>query len=326
MVVLLNSDNPIEIEALKNDDAIGAIVWCGAPGANGFLGVADVLSGAVNPSGHIADTYAVRSDSAPALVNFGVYLYTNNSKSGTGDLLEDADKGDWYLVESEGIYTGYKYYETRYEDQVLGQGNAADAAGSANAAWNWDDEVSYSFGYGLSYTTFEQKLNSVEVNLGGQGTAKVTVTNTGDVAGKAVVSSMSRRPTSRADWRSLPSSWLLSARPACWSPVHPRNVTISFDPLYFASYDENAVKANGTTGAWVLEDGDYYFAIGNGAHEALNNILAKKNGSDAGLVKTAETEVISADNAIVWNLAARPTSRPIPPVLRTSCRIWISTS
>ena len=186
VVVLLNSDNPIEIEDLKNDEGIGAIVWCGAPGMNGFLGVADVISGAVNPSGHISDTYAVRSDSAPAMVNFGVYLYTNNSKSGTGDLLEDADKGDWYLVESEGIYTGYKYYETRYEDSVLGRANASGNAGTTNAAWNWDDEVSYSFGYGLSYTTFEEKLNSVEVNLGGQGTAKVTVTNTGNVAGKAV--------------------------------------------------------------------------------------------------------------------------------------------
>ncbi|MBQ6411438.1 MAG: fibronectin type III-like domain-contianing protein [Atopobiaceae bacterium] len=86
-------------------------------------------------------------------------------------------------------------------------------------------------------------------------------------------------------------------------PGASEDVTVEFDPLYFASYDENAVKADGTTGAWVLEDGDYYFAIGNGAHEALNNILAKKTGSEDGLVKTADTEAIVPDNAIVWNLA-----------------------
>ena len=239
------------------------------------------------------------------MVNFGVYLYTNNSKSGTGDLLEDADKGDWYLVESEGIYTGYKYYETRYEDSVFGRANASGNAGTTNAAWNWDDEVSYSFGYGLSYTTFEEKLNSVEVNLGGQGTAKVTVTNTGNVAGKAVAQLYVQAPYTEGGLEKSAVQLVAFEKSSLLAPGASEELTISFDPLYFASYDENAVKANGTTGAWVLDEGDYYFAVGNGAHEALNNILAKKNGSDAGLVKTAETEVISADNALVWNLAAR---------------------
>ena len=305
VVVLLNSDNPIEIEDLKNDEAIGAILWCGAPGMIGFLGVADVISGAVNPSGHISDTYAVRSDSAPAMVNFGVYLYTNNSKSGTGDLLADEDKGDWYLVESEGIYSGYKYYETRYEDSILGKANATSNAGTTASAWNWDDEVSYSFGYGLSYTTFEEKLNSVEVNVGGEGIAKVTVTNTGSVAGKAVAQLYVQSPYKEGGLEKSAVQLVAFEKSSLLQPGASEELTIRFDPLYFASYDENAVKANGTSGAWVLDDGDYYFAIGNGAHEALNNILAKKNGSEDGLVKTAETETISADNAIVWNLAAR---------------------
>ena len=305
VIVLLNSDNPIEIEDLKNDDAIGAIVWAGAPGANGFLGVADVLSGAVNPSGHISDTYAVSSVSAPAMVNMGVYLYTNNSKSGTGNVLSEDDKGDWYLVESEGIYTGYKYYETRYEDLVLGQGNATAAEGTfASGTWNWDDEVSYSFGYGLSYTTFEQKLNSVEVNVGGVGTAKVTVTNTGDVAGKDVVQLYVQSPYKAGGLEKSAIQLVAFEKTAVLEPGASEDVTIEFDPAYFASYDENAVKENGTQGAWVLEDGDYYFAIGNGAHEALNNVLAAKTGTTDGLVKTAETEEIVAENAIVWNLAA----------------------
>ncbi|MBQ6120997.1 MAG: glycoside hydrolase family 3 C-terminal domain-containing protein [Clostridia bacterium] len=304
VVVLINANNPIEIEGLKNDEGIGAIAWCGEPGQMGFLGVADVLAGTVNPSAHISDTFAVKSDSAPAMVNYGVYMYTNNSQDGTGDKLTEENKGDWYLVESEGIYTGYKYYETRYEDLVLGQGNAADKAGASGDAWNWDDEVSYSFGYGLSYTTFSQKLDSVEVNLGGESVAKVTVTNTGDVAGKSVAQLYVQAPYKQGGLEKAAIQLVAFGKTQVLEPGASETLTIPFDAKYFASYDENAVKADGTQGAWVLEDGDYYFAIGNGAHEALNNVLAKKTGSQDNLVKTAETEEINAENAILWNLAA----------------------
>ena len=304
VIVLINANNPIEIEELKNDEAIGAILWCGEPGANGFLGVADVISGAVNPSGRIADTYAVNSASAPAMVNFGVYMYTNNSQDGTGDKLTEDDKGDWYLVESEGIYTGYKYYETRYEDLVLGQGNAADGAGAIGDSWNWDDEVSYSFGYGLSYTTFEQKLETVDALVAGSGTAKVTVTNTGDVPGKSVVELFVQAPYKQGGVEKSAIQLVAYEKTGIIEPSASEEVTIEFDPRYFASYDENAEKTDGTKGAWVLENGDYYFTIGNGAHEALNNVLAKKTGSEDGLVKTADTEVIQPDNVYVWTLEA----------------------
>ena len=305
VVVLLNTNNPIEIEDLKNDEAVGAIVWCGEPGMDGFLGVADVLCGAVNPSGHLSDTYAVSSVSAPAMTNFGVYLYTNNSNSGTdATLLNKNCKGDWYLVESEGIYTGYKYYETRYEDLVLGQANADSAAGAIGKAWNWDDEVSYSFGYGLSYTTFEQTLKSVDVTVGGEGKAVVTVKNTGDVAGKSVAQLYVQAPYKQGGLEKAAIQLVAFEKTGVLEPGASEDLTITFDPAYFASFDENAVKANGTQGAWVLEDGDYYFAIGNGAHEALNNVLAAKLGSEDGLVKTAEREEINPANAIVWNLAA----------------------
>ena len=305
VIVLINADNPIEIEELKNDDGIGAILWCGLPGMNGFLGVADVLSGAVNPSGHLVDTFAVKSDSAPAMVNFGVYLYTNNSKTGKdATLINENCKGDWYLVESEGIYDGYKYYETRYEDLVLGRGKADSDAGAIGGAWNWDDEVSYSFGYGLSYTSFEQTLKSVDVTVGGEGKAVVTVKNTGDVAGKSVAQLYVQAPYTEGGLEKSAIQLVAFGKTSLLAPGASEDVTITFDPANFASYDENAVKANGTQGAWSLEKGDYYFAIGNGAHEALNNVLAKKLGSDDGLVKTADTEEINAGNAIVWNLSA----------------------
>ena len=305
VIVLLNCDNPVEIDALKQDEGIGAILWCGAPGANGFLGVADVLSGAVNPSGHISDTWAVNSASAPAMVNFGVYMYTNNSQNGTGEVLTEDDKGDWYLVESEGIYTGYKYYETRYEDQVLNQGNATDGAGTEADSWNYSDEVSYAFGYGLSYTTFDQTLTGIQwEGPGHTGQATVTVTNTGDVAGKSVVQLYVQAPYKQGGLEKAAIQLIAFEKTDSLEPGASQEVTVEFDPLYFASYDETATKADGTLGAWTLEDGDYYFAIGNGAHEALNNVLAKKNGSEEGLVTTADTEVIMADNAIAYNLAA----------------------
>ena len=304
VIVLLNCNNPIEIEELKNDDAIGAIIWAGEPGQNGFPGVAEVLNGTVNPSGHLSDTFAVSSVSAPAMVNFGVYLYTNNSKTGTDKtLLADENKGDWYLVESESIYNGYKYYETRYEDLVLGRANADAAAGAIGSAWSWEDEVSYPFGYGLSYTTFEQKLESVDVNVGGTCSAVVDVKNTGSVAGKSVVQLYVQAPYKEGGLEKSAIQLVAFGKTGVLEPGASEKVTVEFDPAYFASYDENAVKANGTQGAWVLEDGDYYFAVGNGAHEALNNVLAKKTGSTDKLVMTAATEEINPDNAIVWNLA-----------------------
>ena len=173
VVVLLNTNNPVEIDDLKNDEGIGAIVWAGEPGANGFLGVADVLSGEVNPSGHIADTYAVNSTSAPAMVNYGVYLYTNNSQAGSDAVLTEENKADWYLVESEGIYTGYKYYETRYEDEILGQGNADTTEGSSDgAAWDYANEVSYPFGYGLT----DSNLNHTGIYLYSKGKIMIHLT------------------------------------------------------------------------------------------------------------------------------------------------------
>lgn len=302
VVVLINANNPIEIDELKNDASVGAILWCGEPGLDGFLGVCDVLSGAVNPSGSLPDTFAVRSDSAPSMVNFGVYLYTNNSKDGTGDVLGADDKGDWYLVESESIYNGYKYYETRYEDAVLGQGNATDGAGSDKDHWNYAEEVSYPFGYGLSYTSFEQTLKDVFVNVGGTGKAVVTVKNTGDVAGKSTVQLYVQVPYKQGGLEKSAIQLVAFEKTALLEPGASEEVTIEFDPAYFASYDENAVKANGTQGAWVLEDGAYYFTVGNGAHAALNNVLAKKTGSADLLETTAETDVINPDNVIVWNL------------------------
>ena len=298
VIVVINSDMTMEIEELKQDSGISAILWAGLPGAYGFLGVADVLSGAVNPSGHISDTYAVSSISAPAMANFGVYTYTNSSVSGAGDLTEN-DKGDWYVVETEGIYVGYKYYETRYEDQILNQGSANSPVGSTNGSgWNYADEISYPFGYGMSYTTFEQELQNVDLKVGGASAATVKVTNTGSVAGKDVVQLYVQAPYTAGGVEKAAIQLMNFGKTKVLNPGESETLTIEFDAQYMASYDENAVKANGTQGAWVLDAGDYYFAIGNGAHAALNNVLANKLGSTDGLIDITGDEVIKAENAV----------------------------
>lgn len=303
VVVLLNADNQVEIEDLKNDADIDSILWVGEPGLYGFLGVADVLSGDVNPSGKISDTYAVNSTSSPAMMNFGVYTYTNASNA--GGKLTETNKADWFAVETEDIYTGYKYYETRYEDQVLGNGNATDKAGASNGgSWNYEDEVTYPFGYGLSYSTFDEKLTGVNMTVGQAGTATVTVTNTGDKAGKDVVELYVQAPYTEGGLEKASIQLIGFAKTGMLEPGASEDVTVDFKPEYFASYDETAKKADGTEGAWVLEAGDYYFAVGDDAHAALNNVLAAKNISTDKLMKTADSDEISADNAYKWNLAA----------------------
>ncbi len=309
VIVMLNSSNAMEIEELKQDADIDAIVWTGDPGAYGFLGVVDVLTGDVNPSGHLIDTYAVSSTSSPAMVNFGVYNYSNASNSGGSDAMSSNNKSDWFVVEGEGIYNGYKYYETRYEDEILGQGNATGKEGSSTGkAWNYVNEVSYPFGYGLSYTTFEQKLENVDVQIGGESTATVTVRNTGSVPGKSVVQLYVQAPYTEGGLEKSAIQLVGFGKTSELKGGESETVTISFDASYFASYDEEAANALGTTGAWVLEAGDYYFSVGNGAHEALNNVLAAKTGSESGLVKITDDEVISGDAAFKWSLGTTDTT------------------
>ena len=295
VIVVLNSDVTMEIGELKNDPAISAIVWAGLPGAYGFRGVADVLTGAVNPSGHIADTYATSSISAPAMQNFGLFFFD----APEGELDPGNDKGNWYIIETEGIYVGYKYYETRYEDAVLGQGNANGTAGvfASQGGWDYASEVAYPFGYGMSYTSFEQQLQSVDFNIGGESKAVVKVTNTGSVPGKSVVQLYAQAPYIAGGVEKAAIQLVGFGKTATLAAGESETVTVNFDAKYVASYGENAVKADGTQGAWILDAGDYYFAIGNGAHEALNNVLANKLGSDENLVKVTDDEVINAENA-----------------------------
>lgn len=301
VIVLINSGSTMEIEDLKNDDGISAVMYIGFPGAYGFLGIADILNGKANPSGHLSDTYAVDTTSAPAVMNFGKIALADlspitypGSRMGSiaatsplGSFGGDASmSADHYLVEAEGIYTGYKYYETRYYDSVLGNGNASSAVGASNgaASWTYEDEVSYSFGYGLSYTTFSQELKSIDVNTSDKTvTAKVKVTNTGSISGKSVAQLYVQVPYTEYDKEKLVEKsaiqFLGMEKTQELAPGAEETLTITVDMKYMASWDSSAKDGKG---GYILDGGDYYFALGNGAHEAVNNVLAAQGSSSAG--------------------------------------------
>ena len=289
VIVMLNNANAMEIDEIKNNDGVDAIMEIGFPGGYGFYGVADILSGEANPSGHLTDTYAVTNANSPAAQNFGNYEWTNADPSVNINAEE---------VEAEDIYAGYKYYETRYADTVLGQGNADATVGSSTGkAWNYDDEVSYPFGYGLSYTTFEQTLKSVDVDLANRTvTAEVDVKNTGDVAGKDVVQLYTSVPYTDYDVENKVEKSAVQLldyeKTDMIEPGESQTVTITADAQNMASWDSSCENEAGTTGNWILDNGTYYFTVGNGAHEAVNNVLAAQDQDVEG----------NKDNVQTWEL------------------------
>lgn len=289
VIVLLNNASAMEVQEIEDNVGVDAILQVGLPGGYGFYGVADILSGAVSPSGHLTDTYAVKNANSPAAQNFGDLQWTNANP--------DINMND-AVVEAENIYIGYKYYETRYFDTVMGQGNAASTVGSSTgSAWNYDDEVTYPFGYGLSYTTFEQTLDNLNVDLENETvTANVTVKNTGSVAGKDVVQLYVSLPYTDYDKEhgveKAAIQLLDYGKTAELAPGASETVTITADMQNMASWDSTADNAVGTKGCYILDAGDYWFTIGNGAHEAVNNVLAAEGQSVDG----------SADKAKSWTL------------------------
>ena len=294
VIVLINSSTSVEIADLKEDPDIDAILWIGTPGAYGMLGVADILSGKVSPSGGLFDIFTARNMSAPAMQNMGNFRYSNADGTVTrGGGMFGGNTG-MYIMEAEGIYVGYRYYETRYYDCVAGKGNAASSAGTYASAgnWNYDDEVTYGFGYGLSYTTFdfafegEPKFN-VKKNDNGSidatATFKVKVTNTGDVAGKTPVQIYGQAPYTEGGLEKSAVQLLNYDKTQVIQPGESEVVTVVVDLQYIASYD---VDLNDGEGGYVLDPGAYYFAVGNGAHDALQNIMAKQ-----GMNVTANAEL-----------------------------------
>ena len=305
VIVLINAANAVEIKELKDDPQISSILWIGFPGCYGMLGVADIIAGKVNPSGALTDTYATHNMSAPAMQNMGDYSYSN------ADVLTRpagifGDVASKYVIESEGIYIGYKYYETRYADAVLGQGNATSAAGAtAGSTWNYADEVVYPFGYGLSYTTFTQEFDgepTLEVKTDSKTgattaylTVNVKVTNTGDVAGKSIVQVYGQAPYTAGGIEKSAIQLVNFEKSELLEPGASETVSVKCDLQYIASWDSSYENADGTKGTYVMEPGAYYFALGNGAHEAVNNVLVAQGVEASRLTGTG-------DAALTWKL------------------------
>ncbi len=289
IIVLLNTAHALEVGSLP-DYGVDAVLWIGAPGSAGIKGLTNILTGAVSPSGCLADTHATNSLSAPANMNAcqntGIWAnsdeildgvgYTGNESNYSGERNFNA-----YVVEAEGIYTGYRYYETRYEDCILGQGSADGTAGTyaSDGGWDYTAEMTYPFGYGLSYTTFEQTLDSTEYSENDDAYhMDVTVTNTGDTyAGKYVVQVYAQTPYGDYERENAIEKAAVQlvgfAKTSTLDPGASETVTVDVKRYFLASYDSQGA------GGYILSEGDYYLAVGDDAHDALNNILAAKGAS-----------------------------------------------
>lgn len=267
VILLMNYANQIEAEFLNDPEyGIDAALWISMPGKTGLYAVADILAGEVNPSGNLSTTFWKTHDQNPSMANFGTYLYEGATVE-TGSI---TNLGHYYVVYQEGIYVGYKYTETRYEDYVVGRQNVGN--------FNYANTVTYPFGYGLSYSSFE--YSNFKVMKTGSGykikyVVEVDVTNNGPYAGKEVVQAYLQKAYGNYNVQNKVEASSVElvgfAKTETLAVGETEKVTIEIDGRQFSSYDANNEKT------YVITEGDYYLTIANDAHDAVNNILAKKN-------------------------------------------------
>lgn len=281
ITVIINSANPISTGFLFSSDYdVDAALWVGSVGQTGIWAIGDVLTGAVNPSGALPDTWWMDNRLDPVMNNFGAYTYANADKYSTSSAYSK------YVVYQEGIYLGYKYTETRYEDAVLGTENAGSFA--------YGSTVSFPFGYSGSYTTFALSDMKVEKNGEGQKaayTVTLNVTNTGTVAGKKSVQIYAQKPYTQYDRDNQIEKASVElvgyAKTQMLEPGASETVSVSVPEYYLTSYDTF------NTGVFILEDGTYYLTAANDAHDAVNNILAVKGHTTAdGMTKDGNADLV----------------------------------
>ncbi len=266
IVVLLNVANAVELDFLEPsvcgvDYGVDACLWVGEVGQSGIRTIGDLLNGTVNPSGKLVDTYCYDNLTSPAIQNAHATSYTNAAAQG---LAFAGTNNEYYVAYQEGIYVGYRYYETRYEDAVMGAGNAGD--------YDYASTVAYPFGYGLSYTQFSYGPLSM-AEQGDELAFTVDVTNSGSVEGKEVVEIFMQSPYTDYDRQNgieKAAVELVGYQKVGLAPGETASVTVTVPKTELRAYDANGA------GTYILDAGDYYFACGNGVHEALNNILAAK--------------------------------------------------
>jgi len=281
IVVLINTSNALEVDFLK-DYSVDACMWVGGLGISGTNAVTDILAGKVNPSGSLVDTYCYDNFTSPAMQNFIAEKYTLASG------VEIPDAISTYMVYQEGIYVGYKYYETRYADAVMGIGNAG------NYAEQYANEVAFPFGYGLSYTTFEYSDMTIEAGTNSYGencyNISVTVTNTGSMAGKEAVQIYMSSPYTEYDKTNKIERAAVQligfGKTDIIEPGKFERITIQVDERDMAAYDAYGA------GTYILDAGTYYFTAATDSHNANVNVLNAKgfvvDGGNVNLVKSVE--------------------------------------
>ncbi|MFA6829331.1 MAG: glycoside hydrolase family 3 C-terminal domain-containing protein [Bacilli bacterium] len=289
IIIVVNSSNAMELGWLKNYSKIKGAIWVGSVGPTGMNAVGKTLSGTYNPSGRLVDTYAVSSKSSPAAMNFGNFSYTNAADPEFADMSEPyftstQYTGKNYVAYQEGIYVGYRYYETRYADAVLGTANVGN--------YSYTEQVTYPFGYGQSYTDFSYSDYTMTTDSNGDYEISVTVKNTGDVAGKTPVQVYMQSPYSDYDKANGIEKSAIElvgfTKTEKLDPKATQRVTITVDDEVVKTYDANGAKT------YIQDKGPYYFSVGKNSHDALNNILSKigKSTSD-GMDYNGKSELVS---------------------------------
>lgn len=302
IILVLNTANLLEIGWLDEYE-IDAVLYTAGYGAYGSYGMANILCGDANPSGRLVDTWAYDFMSAPAMANFGAYTYTNANQMLTAEngVTDGIAETSHYVVYAEGIYIGYKYYETRYEDVILGRGGADSSVGSSTGdGWNYAEEVQFPFGYGLSYTDFSLELVSGSYDpeaVGEEFTFDVKVTNTGDKPGKRSVQLYMQAPYEDYGVEKSAIQLVGFGKTGIIDPGKDETITITVDKYLLASYDYEVAEG------YILDAGDYYFAVGDSAHDALNYILNEKG--EEGMVNHDGSDFAAGnlDKVWTWNLA-----------------------
>lgn len=293
IIVLLNSANSLQLDFLDSY-GIDAVLWTGDVGMTGIRAVAKILSGDITPSGRLVDTFLKDNHSSPAMVNFGAYNYTNAEELNLGTAQHNMEPGvvkanKNYVVYQEGIYVGYRYYETRYEDYVLGKGNAG--------AYDYSKDVAFPFGYGNSYVDFSYSNFRVE-EKGSTFEVKVDVTNEGDIPAKHTVQIYFQSPYGQYE---IDNAVEKSAVEICGFDKKEIRAggtgtyTITVEKEDLTSYDHMNAKT------YILSEGDYYFTVGTDAHNATNNILMAKKANG---ISVDESKMYGSGNAALtyqWN-------------------------
>ncbi len=252
VIVIVNSANAMELGFVNDYSQIKSVIYCPGTGQTGFVGLGEILAGQINPSGKTADTFVADLLATPTANNFGDFDYTNADEFAYENMFaENGMATPTFVNYVEGIYVGYRYYET-----------AAAEAEAGNMEFDYDSTVVYPFGYGLSYTTFSQEMGPVS-NDGTTVSFDVTVTNTGDVAGKDVVEVYYNPPYTNGGIEKSAANLIAFEKTATLEPGASEVVSISFALEDMASYDTYGA------GCYVLEAGDYQISINSDSHNKI---------------------------------------------------------